>query len=173
MNKVYKYRLGRGVLWSSALYIALFIGLAVALALIYQGGYISAWFISLILAVLALMSLSTPRKVTLADDGVEIHCVSDYSFIEYEDIASVRKVSNREMSLCIPIFGAIGFFGHYGRFLNLHNMEIVHIYASRWGKFVEITDIDNDKYYISCEDADDLIEQIEEVIHPHDTRENI
>ena len=85
----------------------------------------------------------------------------------------MRKVSNREMSLCVPIFGAIGFFGHYGRFLNLHNMEIVHIYASRWGKFVEITDIDNEKYYISCEDADDLIEQIEEVIHPHDTRENL
>ena len=27
MNKVYKYRLGKGVLWSSALYIGLFIGL--------------------------------------------------------------------------------------------------------------------------------------------------
>ena len=173
MNKVYKYRLGRNIIWISALYIIAFVGLAVALALVYEGGYISAWFISLIVAILALMLLSTPRKITLAEDGVEIHCVSDYTFIEYGDIASVRKVENKSMSLCLPLFGAIGFFGHYGRFLNLGSMEIVHIYASRWGKFVEITDIDNEKYYISCEDADDFIRQIEGVIRPLDTRENL
>lgn len=143
------------------------------MALIYEGGYISAWFISLILALLALMLLSIPRKVILAEDGVEIHCVSDYTFIEYSEIASVRKVKKRELSLVLPIFGAMGFFGYYGRFLNMGSMEIIHIYASRWGKFVEITDIDNEKYYISCEEADSFIEEIRKVIRPHDTRENI
>lgn len=173
MERVYKYRLGRHVIWISILYIAAFIGLAVALAFIYDGGYISAWFISLILAILALMLLSIPCKVTLADDGIEIHCVSDYTFIEYKDIASVRQVKRKDMSLSVPIFGAVGFFGHYGRFLNLRHMEIVHIYASRWNNFVEITDIDNEKYYISCEEADDLVRHIESVIKPHDVRENI
>jgi hypothetical protein len=173
MNKVYKYHLGRGVLWSSALYIALFIGLAVALALIYQGGYISAWFISLILAVLALMVLSIPRRVVVDEEGIEIQCIAEDSTLAYEDIATIRKVEKRDMNACLPIFGALGFFGHYGRFLKLRTMEFVHIYASRWGKFVEITDIDGDKYYISCEEGDDIIKRVEEFVKPHDTQENI
>jgi len=77
------------------------------------------------------------------------------------------------MRSCLPIFAAMGFFGHYGRFLNLRTMEFVHIYASRWGKFVEITDIDGRKYYISCEERNNLIEFVGDFIKPHDTRENI
>ena len=173
MDKIYKYKLGRRVGISSALYILVFIALPVALTLIYEGGYISAWFISLIVAILALMILSIPRKVVVADDGIEIHCVSDYTLLEYDEIASIRKVERREMKTCIPIFGAVGFFGHYGRFLNLHTMEVIHIYASRWGKFVEITDIDGGKYYISCEERDDIVKRVAEHIKPHDTQENI
>ena len=173
MNKVYKYRLGRGVLWSSALYIALFIGLAVALALIYEGGYISAWFISLILAVLTLMILSIPRRVVVDEEGIEIQCIAEDTTLSFEDIANIRKIDKREMNSCLPIFGAVGFFGHYGRFLNLRTMEFIHIYASRWGKFVEITDIDGNKYYISCEERDDIIKRVNEYIKPHDTQEII
>ena len=173
VEKTYKYRLGKRVVWTSALYIVAFAGVAVALAFIYEGGYIFAWYISLILAVLALMILSIPRKVVLADDGIEIHCISDYTLLKYEEIASIRKVEKSEMQACLPIFGALGFFGHYGRFINLQSMDIIHIYASRWGHFVEITDIDNDKYYISCEEADELISHLKGVIRPHDIRENI
>ena len=77
------------------------------------------------------------------------------------------------MSACIPIFGAVGFFGHYGRFLNLRTMDFIYIYASRWDNFVEITDIDDNKYYISCENIDDMIKRVESYIQPHDTQENI
>ena len=173
MEKIYKYRLGRNIIWTSTLYLLAFAGLAVALTLIYDGGYISAWFISLIVAVLALMILSIPRKVVVADDGIEIHCISDYTLLEYEDIASIRKVERGEMRLSLPLFGAVGFFGHYGRFLNLRNMEIIHIYASRWGNFIEITKSDNSKYYISCEDADRLFTDTEHIIKPMNMRENI
>lgn len=173
MEKVYKYRLGKRVPYTSALYILLFAGLGVLLAFIYEGGYISAWFISLILAILTLMALSIPRRVVIDEEDIEIQCVAEDTILAYEEIAYIRTVDEREMSACIPIFGAVGFFGHYGRFINLRTMEIVHIYASRWGSFVEITDIDGDKYYISCEESNDIVKRVEEYIKPHDTRENI
>ena len=132
MEKVYKYKLGRRVPYTSALYILLFAALGVSLAFIYEGGYISAWFISLILAILALMILSIPRRVVVDEEGIEIQCIAEDTTFTYEEIASVRKVEKREMNACLPIFGAVGFFGHYGRFLNLRTMEFVHIYASRF-----------------------------------------
>ena len=173
MEKIYKYKLGGRVIYSSVLYILFVVGLSVLLAFIYEGGYISAWFISLILAVLALMVLSIPRRIVVDEEGIEIQCIAEDTTLAYEDIATIRKVEKREMNACMPIFGAVGFFGHSGRFLNLRTMEFVHIYASRWGKFVEITDIDGGKYYISCEERDDIIERVGEFVKPHDTQENI
>lgn len=173
MEKIYKNRLGKRLKYTSALYLLAFVGLGAMTALVYEGGYISAWFISLILAVLALMILSIPRRVVIDEEGIEIQCITEDTTLAYEDIASIRKVNKREMHSCLPIFAAMGFFGHYGRFLNLRTMEFVHIYASRWGKFVEITDIDGEKYYISCEERDDMVQRVESYIKPHDTRENI
>lgn len=173
MNREYKYKLGRRVWITSSLYIAIFMAAAVVVGFIFQGGYITAWLSTLLLAIFALMILSIPRKVVVAEDGIEIHCISDYTFFAYADIAHIRRVSNKEMKHCIPIFGAMGFFGHYGRFLNLDNMEFIHIYASRWNKFVEITDIDGERYYISCEEYEDLITRVESTIEPHDISENL
>ena len=173
MEKIYKYRLGKRIPYTSALYLMAFVGVSVLLTFVYEGGYISAWFISLILAVLALMVLSIPRRIVADEEGIEIQCIAEDTTLVYEDIARIRKVNKREMRSCIPIFGAVGFFGHYGRFLNLRTMEFIHIYASRWGKFVEITDIDGNKYYISCEERSDIIKRVEGYIKPHDTQENI
>ena len=173
MEKIYKQKFGRQIPYTSALYLIAFVGVSILLAFVYEGGYISAWFISLILAVLALMVLSIPRRIVVDEEGIEIQCIAEDTTLAYEDIAHIRKVEKREMNACLPIFGALGFFGHYGRFLNLRTMEFVHIYASRWGKFVEITDIDGNKYYISCEERSDIIKRIEGYIKPHDTQENI
>lgn len=173
MERVYKYKLGKRVIYSSVLYILLFVGIGVLLTFIFEGGYISAWFISLILAILTLMALSIPRRVVIDEEDIEIQCVAEDTILAYEEIAYIRTVDEREMSACIPIFGAVGFFGHYGRFINLRTMEVVHIYASRWGKFVEITDVDGSKYYVSCEEREDIVKRVEEYIKPHDTRENI
>ena len=173
MEKIYKYRLGKRVPYTSTIYIAVIVGLGVVIATVYEGGYISAWFIMLILAVFALMVLSIPRRVVVDEEGIEIQCIAEDTTLAYEDITNIRKVERRKMSACVPIFGAVGFFGHYGRFLNLRTMEFVHIYASRWGKFVEITDIDGNKYYFSCEEQEDIIKRVGEYINPHDTQENL
>ena len=173
MEKIYKYRLGKRVLYTSAIYIAVIAWVGLVIATIYEGGYISAWFITLIVAVFALMALSIPRRVVVDEEGIEIQCIAEDTTLSYDDITNIRKVERREMSACVPIFAALGFFGHYGRFLNLRTMEFVHIYASRWDKFVEITDIDDNKYYISCEEQDDIIKRVEEFIEPLDTQENL
>lgn len=173
MEKIYKQKLGSRVIYSSIFYIIAVVGISLLLTFIYEGGYISAWFISLILAVLALMILSIPRRVVVDEEGIEIQCIAEDTTLLYCDIAHIRKVEKREMNGCMPIFGAVGFFGHYGRFLNLQTMEFIHIYASRWGKFVEITDNDGNKYYISCEQRDDIVKCVNSYIKPHDTQENI
>jgi hypothetical protein len=173
MEKIYKYRFGRQIPYTSTLYIIAIVGLGALLTLLDEGGYMSAWFISLIVAVVTLIILSIPRRVVIDGEGIEIQCIAEDTTLAYEDIARIRKVNKRNMGLCLPIFGAVGFFGHYGRFLNLRTMEFIHIYASRWGKFVEITDIDGNKYYISCEDRNDIVRCVEEFIKPHDTQENI
>jgi hypothetical protein len=170
MEKIYKYRLGRRVLYISILYLLAAAAIATLLAFLFQGGYISAWFISLIVAVVALMMLSIPRRVVVDDEGIEIQCIAEDTTLSYDDIVKICKVEKRDMRACIPIFGATGFFGHYGRFFNLRTMELVHIYASRWGKFVEISDIYGNKYYISCEERDDMVERVEELLKRHDAK---
>lgn len=172
-EKIYKYHLRKRTLYTSVLYIVLFVALSITFAIIYKGGYISAWFISLMLAVLALMTLSIPRRVVVDEEGIEIQCITEDTTFAYDEIFSIRKVDMRKMNACIPIFAAIGFFGYYGRFLNLRTMDFIHIYASYLDNFVEITDIEGDKYYISCDEADDLIARVEEYMKHLDTQENI
>ncbi len=173
MEKIYKYRLGRSIPYTSAIYIAVMVCVGVVIAMVYEGGYISAWFIMLILALFALMILSIPRRVVVDEVDIEIQCIAEDTTLAYENITNIRKVERREMNACVPIFAAVGFFGHYGRFLNLRTMEFIHIYASRWDKFVEITDVDDNKYYFSCEEQDDIIKRVGEYINPHDTQENL
>lgn len=173
MERIYKYRFGKRMIYSSILYIVLFVALSVILAVIFKGGYVSAWFISLILAVIALMMLSIPRRIIIDEEGIEIQCITEDTSLSYDSIVDIRKVERIKMNACIPIFGAIGFFGHYGLFLNLRTMELIHIYASCWDNFVEITDTEGDKYYISCDERDDMIKRVEEYIQLYDTREKI
>ncbi len=64
------------------------------------------------------------------------------------------------MKWFLPIFGGCGFFGYYGHFLDLRRFERVRLYASEWKNFVEITDIYEERLYVSCSDADCLIAEL-------------
>ena len=57
-------------------------------------------------------------------------------------------------------FGGCGFFGYYGHFIDLRRLERVRLYASEWRNFVEITDIYEDRLYVSCADADRLVAEL-------------
>ena len=58
------------------------------------------------------------------------------------------------------VFGSSGFFGYYGKYFDIKELDIVNVYASEWDNFVEITDIYDTRTYISCREADNLINTI-------------
>lgn len=124
---------------------------------LYIGGYLSAWFVSLVVALFALMSLSIPRKIVVKKATVEILCLLDMTEIPRMEIASVQRVDPRQMRWVVPLFGGYGFFGYYGYYFDLKTFEKVVVYASEWKNLVEIVDIYEQRYYVSRHPADELV----------------
>ena len=160
MEKTYKYRFSRRAIYWTLVYLVVFVLLGWLLYHLYEGGYLSAWFTSFIVALIALMSLSIPRRIVVTDEKVEVRCLLDITEIRRDEIASVRRVDPRRMKWFFPVFGGCGFFGYYGHFLDLRRFERVKLYASEWKNFVEITDIYEDRLYVSCSDAGRLVEEL-------------
>ena len=157
MKRVFNYRLSRRTLSLSACYVVVLALIGMGLHSLYIGGYLSAWFLSLVVALFALMSLSIPRKIVVKDATVEILCLLDMTEIPRIEIASVQRVDPRQMRWVIPLFGGYGFFGYYGYYFDLKNFEKIVVYASEWKNLVEITDIYEQRYYVSCAEADEMI----------------
>lgn len=162
MIRSFEYNIDRRTIITTVLIVLILAAGAVLLYVLYTGGAFSAWFVSAIMAVLALMVLSIPRRVVLLDNKLEIQCISDITEIDVREIASIRRVTKRDMRWIIALFGASGFFGYYGKFLDLKEWDTVTIYASEWNNFVEITDIYDARIYISCRRADELIAAVEQ-----------
>ena len=160
MQSIYKYRFDRHTIYWTLVYLVVFILLGWLLYNLYEGGYLSAWFTSFIVALIALMSLSIPRRIVVSDETVEIRCLLDITEIRRDEIASVRRVDSRRLKWFVPIFGGCGFFGYYGHFIDLRRLDRVRLYASEWRNFVEIVDIYEDRLYVSCADADRLVAEL-------------
>lgn len=160
MQSTYKYRFDHSTIYWTLIYIIVFVLLGGLLYHLYEGGYLSAWFTSFIVALIALMGLSIPRRIVLSPEKVSIRCLLDITEIRTADIASVRRVEKSEMRGLLPLFGACGFFGYYGHFLDLRRFERIRIYASEWRNFVEIADVYEERYYVSCREADEFVEQL-------------
>ncbi len=156
----YKYTINNKTKYLTMIHFLIFVGVAAGLFIFVKGGYILAWFISLMVAIIALMTLSIPRKIILSQEGIDICCISDYTFIPYSEITSIRIVERKELKFILPIFAGVGFFGYFGNFLNLKGMDFVKLYAAKWGDFIEITDVYEDKFYISCDNQSELAERI-------------
>ena len=157
---VYKYRIDRRTTYLTIILLVVMGLLGLSLYLLYEGGYLSAWFTSFVGALIALLSLSIPRKIVVTPTRVEIRCLLDITELQRAEIASVRRCENREMRWMVPIFGWWGFFGYYGHYIDLRRLEHVTIYASEWRNFVEITNIYEDRYYVSCREADALVAEL-------------
>lgn len=167
MERTFAYRIPRRTLYWSLLYLTVCGALVAALVLLSKGGFLSAWFVSMIVALIALMALSIPRRIVVRPATVEILCLLDMTELPRPEIASVRRVGNRRMRWMFPLFGACGFFGFYGHFLDLRRFDRVRIYASEWRDFVEITDIYEQRWYVSCDRADELVALLREGLAPH------
>jgi len=157
MKRVFKYRFGRRTIYLGACHIVVLALVGEGLRSLYIGGYLSAWFVSLVAAFFALMALSIPRKIVVTDATVEILCLLDMTEIPRIEIASVRRVDPQQMRWILPLFGGYGFFGYYGYYFDLKNFEKVILYASEWKNLVEIVDIYEQRYYVSCTEADELV----------------
>lgn len=155
--EIFNYKNGRYTLYWTAVYIIIIVLLAAMLMQLYEGGYVSAWFGSFIVALVALMLMSVPRKIVITEQSVQIRCVLDITEIPLAEISSVRAVGRNEMGWKFPIFGSVGFFGYFGRFIDFKRFRMVEIYATEWGNFVEIQTIYEDTYYVSCHERDKLI----------------
>lgn len=160
MTSIYKYHFDRHTIYWTLIYLVIFVLLGVGLYFLYEGGYLSAWFTSFVVALVALMSLSIPRRIVVTDQTVEIRCLLDITELRRDEIAAVRRVEPRRMKWFLPVFGGCGFFGYYGHFLDLRRFERVRLYASEWKNFVEITDIYEERLYVSCTDADRLVAEL-------------
>ena len=163
MKRNFNFNIDRRTKILTALTFTLILGGAVGLYFLYTGGFLSAWFTSLVLAVTALMMLSVPRKVVVLDSTLEIQCISDITEIPLDEIEHIRTVSRKRMRWMIPIFGVVGFFGYYGRFLDLKSWRTVHLYLSEWNNFVEVVTLHGSHYYLSCREADEFIAAVKEL----------
>ncbi len=157
---LYDFVMDRGTYFWSFVHILSIVLLGYSFFVFYDGGYLSAWFVLFILALIILMVLSIPRRIVTSDDALTIESVLDVSQIEIAEIASISKVSPRKIRWVMPIFGSCGFFGYYGYFFDFRHFHRVRIYATEWRYLVEIVDIYEDYHYISCRDRDVLIEDI-------------
>lgn len=129
------------------------------LALFFGSSYLQAWIYSVIIAVTALYVLSIPRYIKVDDENFEIHCLVEMTRIDIRDIASIREVERREyMRGVLPLLGSYGFFGYYGYYFDFRRWETIKVYASELNHLVEIEDIYEQKYLVSCRDAAQLIE---------------
>ena len=60
-----------------------------------KGGYITAWAVSLLGAVVLLYVMSIPRRVVVGDTALEIRCIVEITHIKYADLRSIRRDSSR------------------------------------------------------------------------------
>ena len=158
MQSTYKYRFDHSTIYWTLIYIIVFVLLGGLLYHLYEGGYLSAWFTSFIVALVALMSLSIPRKIVVSDETVEVRCLLDITEIRRDEIASVRRVDPKRMKWFLPIFGGCGFFGYTDTSSTCGGWTATAL-RLRWRNFVEITDIYEDRLYVSCR-ADRLVAEL-------------
>lgn len=163
MKSSFNYHFNRRTITITILSLLLCAIGAALLYILYKGGFFSAWFVSFVMAVAALMILSIPRRIVLLENKLEIQCVFDITEMDMLEIARIRKVSNRRLKWTMLLFGSSGFCGYYGKYFDLKEFEVVTIYASEWDNFVEITDIYDSRIYVSCREADELIAAVRQI----------
>ena len=83
MKLSFDYKFDRRTILLTTLILILCVAGTVLLYALYTGGFFSAWFLSFVLALIALMMLSIPRRIVLLDNKLEIQCIFDITEIKY------------------------------------------------------------------------------------------
>lgn len=130
-----------------------------------EGGYVTAWAVSLIIAAFLLYLMSIPRKIVVGTTAFEIRCVVELTHIKYTDLQSVRRLDKSEISNKFVLLGSYGFFGYFGYYLDTRSWGLVKLYCKQWDNFVEITDVYENKYIVSSQDPEFLVNVITSAAH--------
>jgi hypothetical protein len=157
----FKYKLdkrSRRITWITLASIVVIFG---GLWVFSLGEYLPAWFLSIVIAIVCLLILSIPRSLRITEQALEISCVVEITHIPYEHIESVRRIGRTELGRIIPLFASPGVFGYFGWWLDVRNWDIVKVYASSWHGLVLIEDIYEQRYIVSADDPDRLVEALE------------
>lgn len=160
-EKIYKFKSDKRSIIITTLYFIVAAIAAVGIYHLYAGGYFSAWFISVVCAIIALIALSIPRKLILSPESLTVLCLLKVVEIPINEIISVQRVEPEERRWIVPLLGSYGFFGYFGYYFDLSTFEQVKFYATQWNELIEIVDIYDDRHYISCTEGDELIATIE------------
>lgn len=162
MDTIFKYRKpGKKVKRATLVWFLLAAGV---IALVWyfwgEGGYVTAWTISFVAALLTLCVLSIPRNIQVSDTALEIKCVVEITRIPLTNLRSIRRMDNEDMKKIFPLAAGHGFFGYYGYYIDRRNWELVKLYCTDWNNFVEITDIFEKRIYVNCDDVDGLVDAV-------------
>lgn len=144
------------VVWCTATVIVL---LAVWL-LWGEGGYMIAWTASMAAAILLLHIMSIPRRTIVGESALEIHCVVEITRIEYADLRSIRCVGPEVLQNKYVLLGGYGFFGYYGYYYDTNTWDTIKLYCRERQHLVEITDITEQRYIVSCPTPEKLVEAV-------------
>lgn len=169
----FTYNLGRRAKRLSALYILFIVGLYVLVWFLGSDGYMHAWLFSLLTAVVALFVLSIPRYIKVDAEALEIHCVVEMTRIEIRDITSIRKIKRKDWKRIWPLLGSYGFFGYYGYYFDFKEWDMLKVYTAERKNLIEIEDIYEQRYIISCREGDKLINAVMQAKLLHAGKETV
>lgn len=82
------------------------------------------------LCIFLLAAMSIPRRIEVAADSLIIYGVLEVSIIRYNDIKVVETI-DRIPYYMIPVVGILGFGGYYGYWINVKDLSLCKVYASR------------------------------------------
>lgn len=148
--------------------VAVFVLLAAVMVVVWyfwgDGGYVTAWTASFIVAVCAFFIMSVPRRIVVGETGIEIRCLVEVTHISYADLRSIRRLDAADMKKKYLVLGSYGFFGYYGFYRDGRTWETLKLYCTRWDDFVEITDACEQRYVVSCPQTNTFLEAVNEAM---------
>lgn len=151
MNVKFKYGgFDSRVWWISAACTLLTGGALAALWMTADGAYYLAAWVSMACAVMvALCLLSVPRRIIVGEQEVELRCLVETTYIPLSSIADVEILEGNGLRKRIPLMGVYGFWGYYGRYIDLSTGKLHRVYATRRTRCVAIH-TSRRRYVISC-----------------------
>ena len=156
----FPYRMSRFCQWTTLGVSLLFAAVFFYLLRSSSGTYLSAWFLSLTIAVALLFIISFPRNIVLTSTDLIVYGILEATYINLADIKRIHTVSHRRLRRLIPVIGSYGFGGYFGYYFDIRNLRVIRLFASRLTGLVMVRTVYDDRILLSCEAASELVSMV-------------